>query len=203
MMLPRLYPITDRELSQLSHAEQVERMAQGGATLIQLREKHLSPREFYEEALAAMKVARTLKVKLIINDRIDIAIAVDADGVHLGQDDLPPEQARNLLGQDRIIGFSTHDIKQALAADSMPVDYIAIGPVFTTTTKDKPDPVVGSQMVKELRAQITKPIVAIGGITLARAAEVFASGADSLAVISDLFSTGDLTARVRQYLEIR
>lgn len=174
----------------------------GGATLIQLREKHLSPREFYEEALAAMKVARALKVKLIINDRVDIAMAVDADGIHLGQDDLPPEQVRNLLGQERIIGYSTHDLEQALAADSMPVDYIAIGPIFTTTTKEKPDPVVGLEMVKELRAQITKPLVAIGGITLARAAEVFASGADSLAVISDLFSTGNLTGRISQYLQI-
>jgi thiamine-phosphate pyrophosphorylase len=202
MTLPRLYPITDRKLSQLSHAEQVERMAQGGATLIQLREKHLSPREFYEEALAAMKVARALKVKLIINDRVDIAIAVDADGVHLGQDDLPPKQARNLLGQERIIGYSTHDIRQALAADSMPIDYIAIGPIFTTTTKANPEPVVGLEMVKELRAHITKPIVAIGGITLARAAEVFVSGVDSLAVISDLFSSGDLTARVQEYFKV-
>jgi thiamine-phosphate pyrophosphorylase len=202
MTLPRLYPITDRKLSQLSHAEQVERMAQGGATLIQLREKHLSPREFYEEALAAMKVARALKVKLIINDRVDIAIAVDADGVHLGQDDLPPKQARNLLGQERIIGYSTHDIRQALAADSMPIDYIAIGPIFTTTTKANPEPVVGLEMVKELRAHITKPIVAIGGITLARAAEVFVSGVDSFAVISDLFSSGDLTARVQEYFKV-
>ncbi len=203
MTLPRLYPITDRKISQLSHAAQVEQMAAGGATLIQLREKYLSPREFYEEALAAMKVARSLQVKIIINDRVDIAIAVEADGVHLGQDDLPPEGARNLLGNDRIIGYSTHDLKQALAADSMPVDYIAIGPVFATSTKENPDPVVGLEMLTQLRAQISKPLVAIGGITLDRAAEVLASGADSVAIISDLFSTGDLAARVHYYLEIR
>src|SRR5262245_44155981 len=152
MTLPRLYPITDKKISQLTHAEQVEQMAMGGATLIQLREKLLSPREFYEEALAAMKVARTLNVKVIINDRVDIAIAVDADGVHLGQDDLPPEQARELLGKERIIGYSTHDLKQALAADSMPIDYIAIGPIFLTSTKENPDPVVGLERLKQLRA---------------------------------------------------
>src|SRR5690348_10804969 len=96
--LPKLYPITDTRLSRLSHAEQVEQLAAGGATLIQLREKHLSGREFYEAALVAMQVARSLKVKIIINDRVDVALAVDADGAHLGQGDLPPENARVLLG---------------------------------------------------------------------------------------------------------
>ena len=177
-------------------------MAAGGATLIQLREKHLSPREFYDEALAAMKMARALNVKIIINDRVDIAIAVDADGVHLGQDDLPPEQARELLRKERIIGYSTHDLKQALAANSMPIDYIAIGPIFSTSTKENPDPVVGLEILQELRAQITKPLVAIGGITLNHASEVLQAGADSVAVISDLFSTANLTTRVQQYFKV-
>src|SRR5919205_3348214 len=103
--LPKLYPITDTRLSRLSHAEQVEQLAAGGATLVQLREKLAPPREFYEAALDAVRVARALGVRLIINDRVDIALAVDADGVHLGQDDLPPERARALLGPRRLLGY--------------------------------------------------------------------------------------------------
>ncbi|HKP88003.1 MAG TPA: thiamine phosphate synthase, partial [Blastocatellia bacterium] len=179
--LPKLYPITDARMTGLTHREQVERLAAGGATLIQLREKIASPREFYESALEAVKVARRLGVRIIINDRLDIAIAVGADGAHLGQDDLPPERARALAGQNLIIGFSTHTLKQALEADCAAVDYIAIGPVFQTSTKDKPDPVVGLEALGEIKQRISKPLVAIGGITLDRAQEVIAAGADSLA----------------------
>jgi thiamine-phosphate pyrophosphorylase len=201
-MIPaKLYPITDTRLSGLSHAEQVERLAAGGATLIQLRDKTASPRQFYEAALEAMQVARGLGVRILINDRIDIAIAVDADGAHIGQDDLPPEQARRLLGEHRLLGYSTHDLKQALAADSMPVDYVAIGPVFQTTSKENPDPVVGLEALAVIRSQIGKPLVAIGGITFQNAAAVLQAGADSLAVISDLYATGDPTARARQYFQ--
>lgn len=202
MMLPKLYPITDVYLSNLSHAEQVERLATGGASIIQLREKKAAPREFYEAALAALQVARRLNVKLIINDRVDIALAIGADGVHLGQDDLPPEQARKILGERCIIGYSTHDLKQALAADSMPIDYIAIGPIFQTSTKENPDPVVGLNLIAQLKSQITKPLVAIGGITLENAKAVFAAGADSVAVISELYATGEISARVRAFLEL-
>src|ERR1043165_2323774 len=126
--IPRLYPITDRRLSGLSHAEQVARLIEGGATFIQLREKHLAPREFYREAEEALRVARALGAKLIINDRADIALALGADGVHLGQDDMPPEVARTALGRRAIIGFSTHSVEQAIAAARLPVNYIAIGP---------------------------------------------------------------------------
>jgi len=143
MRLPKLYPITDARLTGLSHAEQVARLGAGGATLVQLREKHLSPVEFYREALEALRVARSLGVRLIINDRADIALALHADGVHLGQDDLPPEAARKLLGPTAIIGFSTHNLEQAIAAASLPIDYIAIGPIYSTSSKEKPDPVVG------------------------------------------------------------
>src|SRR6185369_14470257 len=128
--LPKLYPITDTRLSGLTHAEQVERLVAGGATLVQLREKYASPREFYEAALKAVQVARALDVCIIINDRVDIALAVDADGVHLGQDDLPPERVRALVGANRLVGYSTHNLKQALEADLKAVDYIAVGPVF-------------------------------------------------------------------------
>jgi thiamine-phosphate pyrophosphorylase len=199
--LPRLYPITDTRLSGLTHAEQVERLAAGGATLIQLRDKLASPREFYEAARRAVEVARALGVRLIINDRLDIALAVDADGVHLGQDDLPPARARELVGANRIVGYSTHNVEQALEADSTPIDYIAVGPVFQTTTKANPDPVVGPDLIRELKPRLTRPLVAIGGITLSTAPAVIAAGADSIAVIADLFAAGDLIARAGEYLQ--
>lgn len=200
-LLPRFYPITDVRLSGLSHSEQVERLAAGGATMIQLREKTASPREFYYAALEAMKVARGLNIRIIINDRVDIAIAVNADGVHLGQEDVPPDHARRLLGESRIVGFSTHGEKQAVEADSLPVDYIAIGPVFQTSTKENPDAVVGLEAIAATKRQTSKPLVAIGGITLSRAASAIEAGADSVAVISDLFSTGDISERTREFID--
>lgn len=202
LRLPKLYPITDAHISGLSHAEQVERLAEGGATLIQLREKHASSRDFFTAAREAVQVARQLGVQVIINDRVDIAIAVVADGVHLGQDDLPPERARALLGANRIVGFSTHNLKQALAADSAPVDYIAIGPVFHTSTKEKPDPVVGLEAIAEIKRNMSKPLVAIGGITLELAKSVSEAGADSIAIISDLYSTHDIAERARRYFRL-
>ena len=200
--LPKLYPITDRSISGLSHAEQIERLAAGGASLIQLREKHASPREFYQTALEAMIVAKRSGVQLVINDRVDIAIAVKADGVHLGQDDLPPGKARMLLGEDRIIGFSTHTVDQALEADSAPVDYIAIGPVFPTSTKENPDAIVSTADIREIKSRISKPLVAIGGITIENARLVIDAGADSVAMISDLLATTDITERTHRFLEL-
>ena len=199
--LPKIYPITDTLISGLSHAKQVEVLAAGGASLIQLREKRASPRVFYQAALEAMSMARRLGVQIIINDRVDIAIAVKADGVHLGQDDLPPDRARILLGASRIIGFSTHSLEQALAADLAPVDYVAIGPVLQTATKERPDPIVGLETVREIRRRISKPLVAIGGITLDRARTIVDAGADSIAVIADLFSARDIAERTRSFLD--
>ena len=137
LKLPQIYPITDTRLSGLSHAEQVKRLIDGGAKFIQLREKYLAPKDFYADAENALKIARENNVKIIINDRVDFALALKADGVHLGQDDLPPDKARKILGENAIIGFSTHNIKQAIEALKFPVDYIAIGPVFATDDKRK------------------------------------------------------------------
>jgi thiamine-phosphate pyrophosphorylase len=200
--LPKIYPITDTLISGLSHAEQIEQLAAGGASLIQLREKRASPREFYRQALDAISVARRLHVQIIVNDRVDIAIAIKSDGVHLGQDDLPPDRARSLLGETRIIGFSTHSLEQALAADLEPVDYVAIGPIFQTSTKEQPSPVVGLATVSEVRHRITKPLAAIGGVTLQTALSVIEAGADSVAVISDLLSEGDIVQRTRRYIDL-
>ena len=184
----RLYPLTDRRLSGLSHAEQVSQLSEGGATLVQLREKILSPFEFYTEAEAALRVARERGVKIIINDRVDIALALKADGVHLGQDDLPPEAARRILGPDAIIGFSTHDPGQARLAAQMPVDYIAIGPIFATATKEASDPPVGLEGLRIVRQTVgTIPLVAIGGITLENGQEVLDAGADAIAAVRDIW----------------
>lgn len=202
--LPKLYPITDRRLSGLSHAEQVERLCEGGARLVQLREKHLSPREFYSEAEGALRVARGRGAKLIINDRADIALALGADGVHLGQDDMPPEAARALLGRGAVIGFSTHGVEQSVAAARLPVDYVAIGPVFATSSKENPDPTVGLEGVRLARRAVGRvPLVAIGGITRENAPSVLDAGADSVALIGALLATGDpaeITRRTRDFL---
>ncbi len=187
--LPRVYPITDNLLSGLSHAEQVKRLISGGATLIQLREKHSSPREFYDDARAALITARESNVRLVINDRADIALALKADGVHLGQSDLPAEAARRLLGERAIIGISTHDLAQVKLAARMPVDYVAFGPIFATATKGNPDPVVGLNALREARAILSSlPLIAIGGLTIHNAPAVFAAGADSVATIAGLLS---------------
>lgn len=186
----RLYPLTDRGISGLSHAQQVIRLSEEGATLVQLREKALSAGEFYQEARAALHAARERGVKIIINDRVDIALALRADGVHLGQEDLPPEAARSLLGTDAIIGLSAHNVVQARRAAEMAVDYVAIGPIFATSTKqgssDTPIGLEGLRLVH--KAVNNKPLVAIGGITAGNSRSVLESGADAVALISDLWN---------------
>ena len=187
LTLPKIYPITDTRLTKLSHAAQVAKLIGGGAQFIQLREKHASPKDFYEDAKAAIEIARQSGVKIIINDRVDIALALQADGVHLGQDDLPPAAARRILGEKAIIGFSTHSVEQVIAALEFPVDYVAIGPVFATQTKENPDETVGIEGVRKVRETIGEfPLVAIGGIDAGSSREVFRAGADSLAVIKSV-----------------
>ena len=186
--LPRVYPITDRQISGLSHAEQVTRLADGGATLIQLRDKQASALEFYEQAKTALEIANKRGVQLIINDRVDIALALGA-GVHLGQGDLPPEAARRLLGDEAIIGYSTHSLSQIEQAAKLPVDYLAIGPIFPTVTKENPDPVIGLDGVKLAREVLGGgSLVGIGGISYANALSVIEAGADSVALIQALLA---------------
>jgi len=186
--LPAIYPITDRELSGLDHAEQVRHLAEAGCRFVQIREKSASSREFYDAVVESLAVAREFGVKIIVNDRVDIAIAAGADGVHLGQEDLSPIVARELLGEAAIIGYSTHSVEQAREAAAMPVDHIAVGPVFSTSTKENPDPVIGLDGIRRTREAVgTVKIVAIGGIGLENIADVIAAGADSAAIISDLF----------------
>lgn len=197
MQLPRVYPLTDVQLSGLSHAEQVRLLSLGGASLIQLREKRMAAIEFYEQAMAAKQSG----VKLIINDRVDMALAIDASGVHLGQDDMPPEAARKLLGPQSIIGYSTHNVDQAIRAAKLPIDYLAIGPIFSTMTKSDTAPVLGLDGLRAVRRAIGEfPLVAIGGITSANARQVIEAGADSVAVISALLSAANITTATQTLL---
>ena len=198
--LPRVYPITDTQISGLTHVEQVALLADSGATLVQLRDKHASGSQFYEHAKAALAVAAERGVRLVINDRVDVALALGGIDVHLGQDDLPPEAARRLLGDEAVIGFSTHNLDQAAQATTWPIDYLAIGPIFATSTKEDADPVVGLEGLRAVReATGAIPLVAIGGITAANARDVIDAGADSVAMISGLWG-GDICSRLRQLL---
>ena len=185
--VPRLYPIanaacfaTTEDL--VSFAGQ---LAAGGCTLLQYRNKSGNERPMLEQA-RELKKRLGVTVKLIMNDRPDLAIVAEFDGVHVGQDDLLPDSVRAIIGAGRWLGVSTHNPEQMQDADGTSADYVAIGPVFSTSSKDKPDPVVGLEGVRRARQLTRKPLVAIGGITRANAASVIEAGADSVAVISDL-----------------
>jgi len=183
----------------------------GGAKLIQLRDKEASGRELLDQAMACLKLTRKAGAKLIINDRVDVTLTAGADGVHLGQDDLSVDEAREILGEDKIIGVSTHSIAQFRAALKTSANYIAVGPVYPTLTKENPAPVVGIRLVRKARKLTDRPLVAIGGISHTRAPEVIEAGADCVAVISalyplpekvDLNSKPEITMATRNFLEI-
>jgi thiamine-phosphate pyrophosphorylase len=170
--------------------------------MIQLRDKNAPAGEFYSEAIKAIDYAHQLGTTIIVNDRVDIALTTHADGVHLGQDDLPPAEARNILGPDAIIGFSTHSVEQAVKAMALPIDYIAIGPIFATSTKSNPDAVVGLDGLRALRSATGEfPLVAIGGIDRANINSVLGAGADSVSMISGLLSDApEIADRLRGIL---
>ena len=177
----------------------------GGARFIQLRSKHASSGAFLASSADVVERAHKAGAMVILNDRADIAVLSSADGVHVGQEDLDPASVRRILGSTAIVGISTHTLEQARAASRLAVDYIAVGPIFGTSTKDTGYGAVGTALVGEAAAIIraagaATPIVAIGGITLERARGVIQAGAASVAVISDLLSTGNPEARVREYL---
>lgn len=202
--LPKIYPITDTTLSSLSHAEQVKRLIAGGATFIQLREKTNSVRAFFADAAEAISIARSAGANVIINDRVDVALALGADGVHLGQTDMPVAAARRLLGDDAIIGFSTHNLEQVKAALDLPINYLAFGPIFPTKSKLNPDPVAGLDalgVIKSLNSPL--PVVAIGGIDKSNVVGAWSAGADSAAIISAIVAQpAQIAANVRDFLTL-
>ena len=182
----RVYPLTDRHISGLSHEQQVVTLSSSGARIIQLREKELGAREFYDEAAAAVRTACQRGVRILVNDRVDIAQALKADGVHLGQDDLPPSAARQILGNDAIIGVSTHDLEQVKLASDMPIDYVALGPIFPTTTQQSSNTPLGPDAVSKARELLGDiPLVVIGGITEANGRPLLDAGVTALAIITD------------------
>ncbi len=201
--IPRFYAIVDpaRAGGRLP-AVVVGELLSAGVRLIQFRDKHASSRQLYETCAELKELLRDSACGLIVNDRADVARATDADGVHLGQDDLPVEMARRVLAPGRLIGCSTHSLGQVVEADRSTADYIAFGPIFSTTGKENPDPVVGLEGLQEARRVTRKPLVAIGGITLQNAREVLAAGADSVAVIGDLLNGPDIQKRAREFLEV-
>ncbi len=183
--LPKIYPLTNETLAGVSHADQVRQLSAAGARFIQLREKRKLSRAFTAAAVRAIETAREFGTKIIINDRADIALLVEADGVHLGQDDLPPESARRLLGDAAIIGYSTHTLEQVERALDLPIDYLAFGPIFPTSTKSDAEAVAGLEGLMRVRDLVGDlPVVAIGGIDRANLLSVLNSGADSSAVVS-------------------
>ncbi|MGC2370923.1 MAG: thiamine phosphate synthase [Candidatus Sulfotelmatobacter sp.] len=185
--VPRLYAIVDASCFSTTEELAVcaEELAAGGCSLLQYRNKNGNARVMLQQA-RELKRRVGGRVKLIMNDRADLCLAAEFDGVHVGQDDLSPESVRRIIGPDRWLGVSTHNADQLQEADRTSSDYLAIGPVFSTSSKEKPDPVVGLEGVRQARSLTSKPLVAIGGIMRANAASVIEAGADSAAVISDL-----------------
>ena len=207
LVFPPLYAIIDAALLKTSELSFVEMMAESGVELLQYRNKRASSRELFE---ASQSISATLsrlakpgsyKPRFIVNDRADIAVLANAQGVHVGQQDLNVEEARAIVGPDILVGVSTHSLEQLDAADKTSADYIAFGPIFPTSSKENPDPVVGLHLLREARQHTRKPLVAIGGITLERAAEIFRAGADSLAVARDLIVSENPAARAQLFLK--
>ncbi|MFZ6016317.1 MAG: thiamine phosphate synthase [Nitrospirota bacterium] len=192
--------ITDRRSCDLTCEEMCLAVLRSGVKWIQYRDKDRTRGEFYNEALRLRKVTRDFNAILVINDHSDIAIAVDADGVHLGQDDLPLKEAKRIIGRNRIIGISTHSLEQAIDAERGGADYIGFGPVFHTTTKDAGVP-RGISMLREIKEQVHIPLIAIGGINLTNLESVLDAGADAIAVATGILK-GNITENTNRFMDI-
>lgn len=205
-ILPRLYAIADSEVLQshgISSIAFAARLGETGVQLLQYRDKSGSPQLVLQALVEIRAAVQRSACRVIVNDRADLAVLAEADGVHIGQDDLSPADARTVVGARRMLGVSTHTDAQVEAAEQSDADYIAVGPVFTTGTKLNPDPVIGLEGVRRARALTSKPLVAIGGITRENARSVIDAGADSVAVISALLSRQESVATIaRDFLDI-
>ena len=203
LVIPRLCAIIDpAQGGGRPPVEVAQALVAAGVRLIQLRDKLASSGELYESAHRLCACVRKAGGIFIVNDRADVARAVNADGVHVGQDDLPVEAARALVGPGKLIGYSTHVLEQVREAEGSTADYIAFGPIFPTASKENPDVVVGLEGLGAARKATRKPLVAIGGITLENARAVIDAGADSVAVIRGLLSAPDITERAQEFLKI-
>jgi thiamine-phosphate pyrophosphorylase len=202
LVLPRLYVILDAALLTVPEIEFAQKLADAGVRLLQYRNKSASSRELFESASRLSSFLVPSGISFVVNDRADVASLAGASGVHVGQEDLGVEEARCVIGAEKLVGVSTHNPEQFEHAAATSADYIAVGPVFPTSTKANPDPVTGINFIRQVRALTNKPIVAIGGITLDRAAEVIGAGADSVAVISDILLAPDPGKRARQFIDL-
>lgn len=201
--LPRVYPILDSEaLRRRGIAIETAAAAflEGGAGILQIRHKGHWSRETFESAKRIALLCREAGADFVVNDRADFALLLDA-GLHIGQDDLAPRDARKLMGSEPTIGFSSHNVEQLCAAGGEPVDYVALGPIFGTASKINPDPMVGIAELRRCRALMEKPLVAIGGIALENAQEVWQAGADSVAVIAGLLPENGSARGLRERME--
>jgi len=201
-VIPRLYAIIDpAQGNGRSPVGMATALLAAGVRLLQLRDKHASSRDLYASARLVTECVHQAGGIFIVNDRADVALAVQADGVHLGQDDLPADSGRTIVGTGKIVGYSTHNLEQLREADRSTADYIAFGPIFSTASKANPDATVGLAGLAEARRATRKPLVAIGGITLENAREVLDAGADSIAVIRGLVGATDIRRRAEEFLE--
>jgi len=201
LRLPPVYPITDKRMSGLnSHLQILKELVRGGATLAQIRDKETSIDELLADLRRCVEFAGERGVELIVNDRCDLALCCGAHGVHLGQEDLPAEAARALVGRRRIIGLSTHNLRQVHASARLPIDYIGFGPVYPTSTKDAVSPVVGVRRLRAACGAAVWPVVAIGGIDEGRIREVLEAGATSAAVISSAMAGGRVARNMEALL---
>ena len=203
LVIPRLYAIIDAaQTGDRLPADASEILLAAGVKLLQYRHKRGSSRQLFEASLQIAEKARRMGGTLIVNDRADVALTAGAHGAHVGQDDLPIELARRVLGPSMLLGYSTHTLAQVVEAEGSSADYVAFGPIFPTQSKEKPGPTVGLEGLREARKVTRKPLVAIGGITLENARAVIEAGADSLAVIRDLIGAPDLAARAKEFLDV-
>jgi thiamine-phosphate pyrophosphorylase len=196
-----LYVVTDRGLSRKGVLSDIACALDAGCRVIQYREKRASTREMAAEAAAIARLCRS-RALFLVNDRIDVALAAGADGVHIGQDDMPYELARALLGPGRVIGVTTHDEAESVEAERRGADYIGLSPIFNTATKEDAGEGGGLGLVRRVRAAVSIPIVAIGGIGLENAGQVIAAGADSVAAISALVCAEDVRRRAAEFREV-
>lgn len=194
-----LYVITDAKLSRgRPHVEVIRAAIRGGATIVQYREKEGTTRQLLQEAQALRELTRAAGIPFIVNDRVDIALAVDADGVHVGQDDLPARIARRLMGPGKIIGVSASNLQEALEAEAEGADYIGAGPVFATPTKPDAAPPIGLEGLAEICRRVSIPVVAIGGIHEGNAGSVIEAGAAGVAVVSAIVAAPDVEHAARR-----
>ena len=195
-----LYFITDSTLTKKSVIEDVKSAIKGGVKIIQYREKNASTKHMLEEANEIKKLCKKYNVIFIINDRIDIKLAVDADGIHLGQDDMPYEIARKLLGKNKIIGVTTHNVEESVQAEKMGADYVGLSPIFSTNTKPDAGKACGTEMIKKVRKHVKIPIVAIGGISESNISQVLRAGAMNIAIISAILAKDDVEKAVKNFI---